>query len=130
MAGGFESLHAPLALTRLTMRILTPIIQIATLAVFDARENLALGRAIALQFFSHDHPRHVCQALEELAEELLGGVLVPSTLHQNIEDVIVLIDGREGLQGTRNCRPGRQARYSEGGSSKAPRQMVPTCGDR
>ncbi len=50
MAGRFESLHAKLALTRWPMGVLTPVIEIATLAVFDPGQYLPLGRAIILEF--------------------------------------------------------------------------------
>jgi hypothetical protein len=36
MTGGFEPLHATLTLTRRPMRILTPVIEVATLAMFNA----------------------------------------------------------------------------------------------
>ena len=73
------------------MRVLTPVIEIPTLAMLHARENLALGRAIALQLIGDDHARHVLQPLEQRAKELLRGVLVAAALHQNVEDGIVLI---------------------------------------
>ena len=59
MAGRFEPLHPILALTRRPMRVLTPIIEITTLAMFHPGEDLALGRAIALQLISDDDARHV-----------------------------------------------------------------------
>src|SRR5882724_4983257 len=90
MPEGFESLHATLALARGAMRVLTVIIEIATLAMLHARENLAFGRAVALQFVRDDHARHVLQALEQLAKELLHGLLMAPALHQDIQDVVVL----------------------------------------
>src|SRR5262245_36606393 len=63
------------------------------LAMFHTRQDLALGRAVALQFVRDDHPWHVGQALEQLLEEFLGGVLVPPTLHQYSQNVAVLIHG-------------------------------------
>ena len=59
MAGRFEPLHPILALTRRPMRVLTPIIEITTLAMFHPGEDLALGRAIALQLIGDDDARHV-----------------------------------------------------------------------
>ena len=73
------------------MRVLTPVIEIPTLAMLHAREDLALGRAIALQFIGDDHARHVLQPLEQLAKELLRRVLIAAALHQDIEDIVVLI---------------------------------------
>jgi hypothetical protein len=40
---------------------------------------------------SDDHPRDVPQALEQFAEEFLGGLLVPPALHQDIKHMAVLI---------------------------------------
>jgi hypothetical protein len=50
MPRGLKPLHTILALTRWPMRVLTAVIEIATLAMFNAWENLALRRAVALQF--------------------------------------------------------------------------------
>ena len=71
MAGRFEPLHATLPLARRPMRVFTAVIQIATLSVFDARQQLALRGAIALEFVCGDHAWHIHQALEELTEKLL-----------------------------------------------------------
>src|ERR1700757_3660998 len=73
------------------MRILTAVVQIATLAVCDPGQDLALRRAVALQLIRDDDPRYVLQALEQLAEKLLRRVLIAPALHQNVEHVIVLI---------------------------------------
>jgi hypothetical protein len=75
------------------MRVLRPVIEIPMLAMFHAREALALGGPIALEFIRDDDPRSVLTAFEELAEELLGGPFVPSPLHQDIELHAVLIHG-------------------------------------
>ena len=91
MARGFEPLHAPLPLTRRAMRVLTPIIEIAALAMFRPGQYLALGSPIAFELVGHDDTRHIREALEQLAKELLGRLLVATALHQDIEDVVVLI---------------------------------------
>jgi hypothetical protein len=91
VAGGFEPLPATLALTRRPMRVLTPVVEVATLAMFHTGQDLALGRPIALQLIGDHHPRRVVQAFEPLAEELLGRLVVASTLHQEIESIPVLI---------------------------------------
>jgi hypothetical protein len=65
------------------------------LAVLHARQDFPLGRAIAFELIRDDHPWHVGQALEQLAEELLRGLLIPPTLHQNFQHVAILIDGRQ-----------------------------------
>src|SRR4029453_6528716 len=59
--------------------------------MLDAGQDLPLGRSITFEFVRNDHARDVREPLEQLAEKLLGGFLVPSTLPQNIEHVAVLI---------------------------------------
>src|SRR5215470_3474290 len=85
MAGRFEPLHAPLALTRRPMRVLTPVIEIATLAMLHPWQYLTLRRTVALQLVRNDDPWHVLQALQQLAEKLLRRLFVASALHQDIE---------------------------------------------
>src|SRR5262245_32105555 len=93
MTRGFTPLHTTLALPCRPMGVLTPIIERAALTVLYAREHLALRRAIAFEFIGDDHAWDVEQAFEELAEELLRRLLVAPALHQDVEDVVVLIDG-------------------------------------
>jgi hypothetical protein len=50
------------------------------LAMFHPREQLSLSSSVALQLIGDEHPRHVRQALEQLAEELLCGLLIPAAL--------------------------------------------------
>jgi len=88
---GLKPVHALLPLPGGLVRILRPIIQIPVLAMFYPGEKLSLGGSVALQFIGDDDARHVQQALEELAQEFLRGLLVPSALHQDIQDISVLI---------------------------------------
>src|SRR5215471_12911825 len=80
-----------LPLARWPMGVLTPVIEIATLAMFHPGQDLPFGRAITLELVRDDHPWHVLQALEQLAKELLRRLLVAAALHQDVEDVVVLI---------------------------------------
>jgi hypothetical protein len=61
--------------------------------MFYPGENLALGRAVALQLIRDEHPWHIGEAFEQLAKALLRDLLVAPTLHQDSEDVVVLIHG-------------------------------------
>src|SRR5262245_19851101 len=61
MAGGFEPLHALLPLSRRPMRVLTAVVQIATLTVLHPGQELALGRAVALELIGDNHAGHVPQ---------------------------------------------------------------------
>jgi len=78
MPGGCAPLPVVLALPRRTMGVLTPVIQRATLAVFDPGQALTLGRAITLYFIRADDPWHVLQGLEQFAENLLRRVRIAS----------------------------------------------------
>jgi hypothetical protein len=73
--------------------ILTAGIEIATLAMFHAGQHLALRRTVALQLVRDDHTRHILEAVEQLAKELFRSLLIAPTLHQEVEEVIVLING-------------------------------------
>ena len=55
------------------------------------REYFPLRCAIAFQLVGDDHPWHVGQALQQLAEKFLRRFLVAAALHQHIEPVPVLI---------------------------------------
>ena len=92
MSRGLEPLHAILPLARRPMGVLTPVVEIATLAMFHTGQYVALGRAIAFELIRDDHTRHVLQSLEQLAEKLLRCPLIAATLHQDVEHVIVLVD--------------------------------------
>src|SRR5271165_7292979 len=63
------------------MGVLGSIVQILRPAVLDRRHDLAARDLVAAQPVGDDDPRHVLQALEEFAEELLGGQRV-SAWHQ------------------------------------------------
>ena len=75
------------------MGVLGSIVQILRPAVLDRRHDLAVRDLVAAQPVGDDDPRHVLQALEEFAEELLGGQRVSAWLDQDVEDVAVLVDG-------------------------------------
>src|SRR5215475_4726822 len=78
-------------LPRRPMRVLAPVIEIPTLAMLDPWEHLPLRRTVALQLVRNNDPRHILQALQQLAEKLLRRLFVAAALHQNIQDIIVLI---------------------------------------
>jgi len=86
-----QPLHPPLSLADGLMRVLRSVVQIAVLPMFDARKNLLLRRAIATQFIGHDDPWDVLAPFQELAKESLGGLFIAPALHENIEDISLLI---------------------------------------
>ncbi len=79
--GGFEPPHVPFPLARRLVGVFRPIVQVAVLPVFDAREDLLLGRPVASQPIGDNDPWNVPAFFEELAEESLRRPLVPPTLY-------------------------------------------------
>jgi hypothetical protein len=92
MARRFKPLHASLAVAGGLVGVLHTVIEIAMLAMFHPGEYCSLGGTVALQFIGNDHARHIQQSREELAEELLRGLLVPPAPHQDIQHISLLID--------------------------------------
>jgi hypothetical protein len=87
-----EPQHAPFPLAGGLMGVLRPVIQIAMLAMFYTRQELSLGGSITLQLIRDEDPWGILASFEELAEEFLRRLLVSPALHQDVEDMAVLID--------------------------------------
>ena len=75
---GLQPLHAICALARGPMRILTAVVEVATLPVFPPGQDLALRRAVALQLVGNDDPWHVLEPLEQLDIDRILRSLVPA----------------------------------------------------
>ena len=76
------------------MGVLRQVMQMLMLPMFHPGEQLTFGGTLAPQFIGDEHPRHVGQPLEQLAEELFRGPLVAPALYQDIQYVPILIDAR------------------------------------
>jgi hypothetical protein len=61
--------------------------------MLHARQDLAFGGSIALQFISDDHVWDVLESYAELPKKAFCRVCVPSALDEDIQHVAVLIDG-------------------------------------
>src|SRR5262245_45186614 len=75
-----EPLHAICTLPRRPVRVLAALIEVAALSMFYSGQDLALGRAVALQLLRDDDPRDIPQTLEQLAKELPRRVLIAPAL--------------------------------------------------
>ena len=75
------------------MGVFRSIVQSFVLPMLHARQDLAFGGSIALQFIGDDHAWDVLESFEELAKKAFRRVCVASALHQDIEHVAVLING-------------------------------------
>lgn len=61
--------------------------------MLHTRQYLALGRLETLYFVGNHRAWNVLQPLEHLTEEFLSRFRIASALDQDIQDVVVLIDG-------------------------------------
>src|SRR3954471_23664954 len=61
--------------------------------MLDAGQDLAFRSRVATQLVGDDHPRHILQTAQQLAEEALGRAGIASALYQDIEHASFLIDG-------------------------------------
>jgi hypothetical protein len=75
------------------MGVFRPIVETFVLAMLDTGQQLLFRCALAPQLIRDQHTRHVLTTLEQLTEVLLDGLLIPPTLHQDIQHVPVLING-------------------------------------
>src|SRR6201995_165444 len=74
------------------MRILCPVVEALMLPVLNAGYNLPLGGAIAAQLVGDQHTGRSQVLLEQLAEQALGGLLVATALHEDVENEPLLVD--------------------------------------
>ena len=75
------------------MGVLGSVVQAFVLAVLDARHDLSLRCAIALQLAGDQHARRAALLLQKLAHQSLGRLFVTPALDQNIKHHAMLING-------------------------------------
>ena len=61
--------------------------------VLDIGKQVTPRHALASQLIGYDHPRYILQALQQSAEEALGGLAISPILNKHVEDGAMLIDG-------------------------------------
>ena len=93
LSGGFKAAHVAFALAGGLMGDLSPIIGVLRGAVMDGGEGGAAGHFIAPQLVSDESIGDVLEPLQQLAKEAFGGPCITPFLHENIEDLAVLIHG-------------------------------------
>lgn len=75
------------------MGILRPIVQAFMRTVFDPRHDLSLCSVVRPKLVGDHHARRAALALQQLAHQTLGRLGIATTLHQDLQDETVLIDG-------------------------------------
>jgi hypothetical protein len=93
MAWRLESLHASFPLTCGSVGVLRAVVEIAVLAVFHTRQELANRCPIAAQLIGDDHLGYIGEPLQQLPKKCLGSSFISATLHEDVEDIPVLVDG-------------------------------------
>src|SRR5215212_9156441 len=93
LAGRLEALHLPLSSSRRLVRVFRPVVETLVPAMLDARHQLLLRRAITAELVGDHHTGRPALALEQLAQQALGGPLVPPALDQHVQHHPVLIHG-------------------------------------
>jgi len=91
VAGGLTPRQAPLPLARWRRGVFGTVVERARLAMFHPRPELPFGRPITAQLIGDDHRWDERQAFAELADEHLGGPLGAPALHQEVEQVALLL---------------------------------------
>src|SRR5215210_1410631 len=74
------------------MRVLGPVVETLMLAMLDRGHHLALGRAVARQLVRDHDTRDPALLFQQLAQQALGGPLVPPLLDENVEHNPILVD--------------------------------------
>jgi hypothetical protein len=88
---GAELSHRSFPLPGRLVRVLGPVIQVLRPAVLHARDQPPVGHAIAGQLVGDQHPGHVPQSCEQLAEEPGRGLRVPPGGDQNVQHGALLV---------------------------------------
>jgi hypothetical protein len=88
----FEALHAALALTNRSMRVLSPVVAHTSCVMRYRWHYIVLRCSVATLLIGHNVARHVPMTLEQHSKEPLRGSRIPALLRQNVEHFTALID--------------------------------------
>src|SRR5918997_847251 len=92
LPGRLEALHLPFSSPRRLVRVLRPVVQALVPAVLDTGHQVPLRRAVAGELAGDHDAWRSALALEQLAQQALGGPLVPAALDQRVEHHPGLVD--------------------------------------
>ncbi len=90
VTGRLEALQHPFSSSGPLVRVLGPVIEVTTLAVFGVGQQLSKSRSIASQFVGDDYLRLRVRP-EQLPQETLGRSSVALSCNQNVKGVAVLV---------------------------------------
>jgi hypothetical protein len=87
-----EALHPALSLAGWLMRVLRAVVHVSALPMGHSRRDDFLGRAIAAKFVGDDHAGRPAGGAQQLAQKANSGKTVAPRLHQDVNDVTLLVD--------------------------------------
>jgi len=90
---GGKPTYVTFTLASRLVRHVWSVFPINVIEVFHGRHPCTLSDIIASMFIGHQSAGLLAVAFENAAEETFGRALIAATLHQNINDVAVLIHG-------------------------------------
>ena len=93
LSGRFETPHLALPLAGRLVGDLRAVVRVLIGAVKHRRHHRATGGRVAAQLVGDQASRHVPLGLQQLAKEAHRGGPIPSRLHEDVQDVTVLIHG-------------------------------------
>ena len=91
VARRFESPHLAFSLARGLMCHFGSVIRPFVLAVSDPEHKLPARRPIAAEFVGYQLVRDVLQPFQQFTKEAFRGVFIAALLHQDIQDITILI---------------------------------------
>jgi len=91
LIGRLEALHLPLLSSRWPVRVFGTIVEVAAGPVPDARQNGALGNAVATQAVGNEASRFVPESVQQALEQTLRCRAVSPLLHQDVQHHSVLV---------------------------------------
>ena len=90
---GFETPHLALPLSSRLMRHLGPVVLVSSGVVLDRRHDGAVCRDVALQLVGDELPGFDLLSFEQLSEESDCCARIPASLHEDVDNISILIDG-------------------------------------
>ena len=94
-----EASHLTFALTGRLVRHFRAIVLVLPRAVYHGRHDGAERRRVAAQLIGDQTERSTTLPFQQLPEEPHSGVAIAARLHEDVDDVAVLVHGRQ-----RYCR--------------------------
>jgi hypothetical protein len=91
LAWGFKLAHLTFPLPCWLMRDFGAVVKARALPVRHTGQALSAGSPITAKLIGHQQAGYILQPFQQLAKEAFCGVFVPPLLHENIQDLAILV---------------------------------------